>query len=207
MFEADELCRMIENARQPLTTMLLLGINAGLGNADIARLPLSALDLETGWLTYPRGKTGVMRRCRLWVETITAIREWLDQRPAPKDLANFSLVFTTVRGGAWDKGVGDRAITHETRKLLDRLGIMGNRNFYAIRHTFETIGGESKDQIAVSAVMGHSDESMAAAYRERISDTRLQAVTEFVHDWLFAKPQNAIKEKPCLRIAEETETA
>jgi integrase len=207
MFEADELRRMIENARQPLTTMLLLGINAALGNADIARLPLSALNLETGWLTYPRGKTGVMRRCPLWPETVQAIRDWLTQRPAPKDPANFPLLFTTVRGNAWDKGTGDRAISHECRKLLDRLGIKGNRNFYSIRHSFETTAGETKDQVSVDAIMGHADESMAAAYRERISDARLQAVTDFVHAWLFAKPRKAIKEKPRLRIANETETA
>ena len=37
---------------------------------------------------------------------------------------------------------------------------------------FRTVGDEAKDQVAVNAMMGHADDSMAAAYRERISDDR-----------------------------------
>ena len=49
-FTADELRRMIATATQPLKTMFLLGINCGYGNADVGKLPLSALDLEQGSL-------------------------------------------------------------------------------------------------------------------------------------------------------------
>jgi integrase len=205
MFEADELCRIMAKASQPLATMILLGINAGMGNSDVAKLPLSALDLEGGWMTYPRPKTGIMRRCPLWPETVKAVREWLTQRPAPKDPENFGLLFITVRGNAWDAGTDNRAITHETRKLLDDLSIGGNRNFYALRHTFETIAGESRDQVAVNAIMGHVDPSMAASYRERISDERLRAVAEVVRAWLYAKPKEAAA--PRLKIADEGEAA
>jgi len=59
------------------------------------------------------------------------------------------------------------------------------RGFYALRHVFETIGGESRDQVAVNHIMGHADQSMASHYRGRISDERLQAVVERVHLWLF----------------------
>ena len=62
---------------------------------------------------------------------------------------------------------------------------MPGRNFYALRHGLETVGGESKDQVAVDAIMGHADSSMASVYRERISDERLRAVTDVVHRWLF----------------------
>jgi len=55
--------------------MILLGINCGLGNKDVGNLPASSIDLERGWLDYPRGKTGVTRRCPLWPETVEAIRE------------------------------------------------------------------------------------------------------------------------------------
>ena len=33
--------------------------------------------------------------------------------------------------------------------------------------------------------MGHVDDSMAATYREGIDDSRLQAVVDHVHAWLW----------------------
>jgi len=59
--------------------------------------------------------------------------------------------------------------------------------FYALRHSFETIGGESRDQVAVETIMGHSRDDMASVYRERIGDDRLQAVAEHVRQWLWGK--------------------
>jgi integrase len=84
------------------------------------------------------------------------------------------------------------AVACEMTKLLTRLDIKRERvGFYALRHTFETIAGETRDQIAVNAVMGHADQTMAAAYREHISDERLQAVVNHVRAWLFP-----VKRKP-----------
>jgi integrase len=78
-------------------------------------------------------------------------------------------------------------LSQRFRKLLKMLGINGRRGlgFYTLRHVFETIGGESRDQVAVNAIMGHVDSSMAGVYRERISDERLRAVTDTVREWLF----------------------
>jgi integrase len=80
------------------------------------------------------------------------------------------------------------ALSQRFSKLLKRLGINGRRGlgFYTLRHVFETQAGESKDQVAVNAVMGHVDTSMAATYRERISDERLRAVVETVREWLYS---------------------
>ena len=73
------------------------------------------------------------------------------------------------------------------KRLLRKLGINDKRSFYAICHTFETIAGKSKDQVATKSIMGHVDNSMAGVYRERISDERLRAVVEVVHGWMFGK--------------------
>jgi len=69
----------------------------------------------------------------------------------------------------------------------------GKRRRYTLRHTFQTIGDETKDFVAVSALMGHVDSTISGHYRERISDERLQAVTEHVHDWLFPPAPKAKK--------------
>ena len=72
-------------------------------------------------------------------------------------------------------------------KLFCRRG----HTFYALRHTFETIAGESRDQVAVDAIMGHSREDMASVYRERIGDDRLRAVAEHVRQWVLEKSMEA----------------
>jgi integrase len=186
MFEAAEIRRILDAAGQPLKAMILLGVNAGYGNQDCGTLPMSALDLETGWVTYHRPKTGIDRRCPLWPETVAALREALAGRPNPKNPADAGLVFITRYGLPWAKDTENSVVSKEMRKVLDTLGINGHRNFYGLRRTFETIGGETKDQVAVDAIMGHADESMAGVYRQRIGDDRLQAVANHVRTWLFA---------------------
>ena len=189
MFEADEIRQMLDAATPHFRAMILLGINCGFGNNDCATLTLSALDLEDGWVDHPRPKTGTERRCPLWPETVQALRETIAKRRAPKEPAHKDLVFLTQQGNPWVqlRGSGwNDAVTIICRELLAKLGLKRpGRNFYALRHTFETIGGESIDQVAVNYIMGHEDQSMAAVYRERISDDRLVAVTHHVHEWLY----------------------
>jgi integrase len=189
MFEAEELRKIVDAAGTPLKAMILLGVNCGFGNADCGTLPLSALDLVRGWVNYPRPKTGIERRCPLWPETVTAIREAIARRLEPKDQAHTGLAFITTKGGSWHKKIEDNPISKEMRKLLNAVGINGHRNFYALRHTFESIGGEAKDQVAVDFIMGHARDDMASHYRERISDERLRSVTDHVRAWLFSTGQ------------------
>jgi integrase len=200
MFEAADLRAILDKATQPLKAMILLGINCGYGNSDVANLPTKALDLQRGWATFPRPKTGIERRCPLWPETVEAIREAIDQRHKPKSPADAGMAFITIRGQRWEKlGVSEpdkdtgkititnnNPVTQEFGKLLKALKLtQRGRGFYGLRHTFETVAGDSRDQVAVNAIMGHIDATMAANYRERIDDDRLKAVVDYVHAWLF----------------------
>ena len=171
-----------------LKAMILLGVNCGFGNADCGHLPRSAVDLEGGFIDFPRPKTGIPRRCPLWPETVNAIREALDVRPSPRDPADADLVFVTKYGGSWAKDDDPAAITKEMRKLLNAMGIKGRRNFYTLRHTFRTVADEARDQPAADYIMGHESPHMSTHYRETISDARLRAVTDHVRAWLFGKP-------------------
>ncbi|MCI0376097.1 MAG: site-specific integrase [Gemmataceae bacterium] len=187
LFTADEVRSVIDKAGQPLKAMLLLGVNCGFGNSDCGTLPLAAIDLDRGLLDYPRPKTGVARRCPLWPETVAALREAIAQRPDPADPKHAGLAFITKYGDAWAKDTADNPVSKETRKLLDQLKINGHRNFYTLRHTFQTIGDGAKDPVAVKFIMGHVDSSMSGEYREDVDDERLQAVVEHVRGWLFGK--------------------
>jgi len=188
LFEARHLRRIIKAAPLPLKAMILLGANAGFGNGDCGRLPKSAIDLKSGWINFPRPKTAVERRVPLWPETIEAIKQALAERPEAKDAVHDNLVFITKYGQPWAKESSDSPISKEMRKLLDALKLYRDGlGFYALRHTFETIAGEGADQVAVNSIMGHADSSMSAAYRERISDRRLEAASDVVRKWLFRR--------------------
>ncbi|MEX0939607.1 MAG: tyrosine-type recombinase/integrase [Pirellulales bacterium] len=192
MFSAEQLSKIIDAADDQMTAMVLLGINCGFGNRDCGLLPISALDLKTAWVNFPRPKTGAERRCPLWSETVAALRSAIDNRPAARDPNDEPLVFLTSKGQRWAKEQTDNPISKEMRKLLIELGLYRKGvNFYALRHTFETIAGESKDQVAVDHIMGHARDDMASVYREKISDQRLVDVAQFVHDWLYAAPETA----------------
>ncbi len=201
MLEATEIRRMLELASPQLRAMVYLGINAGLGNSDCATLPVCALDLDGRWLDFPRVKTGIERRAKLWPETVAALQAVIAARRTPRDPEHAGLVFLTRLGQPWvryglvetpdengkmkAKGAADDAISKETAKLLKVMGISRRGvNFYALRHSFETIAGGCRDQVAVDFAMGYADSSMAAEYRERIEDSRLQAVADHVWAWL-----------------------
>jgi integrase len=187
LFSKEEIHRLLAEASVFLRAMILLGINAGLGNADCGRLPQSALDLEAGWLDYPRVKTGIPRRCWLWPETVAAIKEALACRPEPKDPDDADLVFLTRWGNPWHNDSTESPVSYRFGKLLHRLGINGRmgRGFYTLRHTFRTVADEARDQPAADYIMGHARGDMASVYRERISDARLRTCSATVRGWLF----------------------
>ena len=202
MLEAADLCRLIEAAGTPFRAVVLLGINCGFGNHDCATLPRSALDLGAGWIDFPRPKTGVGRRCPLWPETVAAIREALAARPEAKDKADADLVFLMPTGRRWvrvtEKSRTDNISVHFAN-LMQELGLHREGiGFYTLRHVFRTIADAARDPVAIDFIMGHSDPTMAAHYRERIDDSRLRAVADHVRGWLYgqATPEGGTPERP-----------
>jgi integrase len=208
LFTGEEVRRLIDAAPQPLKAMILLGINAALGNQDCVNLKVSTLDLDKGIIDYPRPKTGIPRRCVLWTETVAAIRETVANRPQPKNPDHADLVFITRYGAPWGKNTPDGPISRETSKLLHKLGINGRTGlgFYTLRHTFRTVADEAKDQPAADFIMGHESPHISSVYRETISDERLRAVAKHVRAWLF-RPTKKDKPKSKQATAAVDETA
>lgn len=189
MFEASEIQALLAKCGNPkLRAMILLGVNCGLGNTDCGSLEMRHLDLTANWLNYPRPKTGVDRKAYLWPETVEALRQVIGERTGD------GLVFVTSRGNSFNKDVADNPIAKEFAKLMaiagiDRPGV----GFYGLRRTFETIGGDTADQVAVDYIMGHApaNDDMAAVYRQRINDDRLHSVAKHVRGWLLGKATEA----------------
>jgi integrase len=204
LLTADQIRALIGVANVHIRAMILLGVNCGFGNNDCATLTFSALEMEAGWHNHPRPKTGVPRRGKLWPETIDALRAAIAKRRKPKDAANADLIFITKAGEPFvrwkKKAVPDPsksawrdAVALASRILFLKLGINHGASFYSLRRMTETIGGGCKDQVAVDAVMGHARGDMASVYRLEIEDSRLEAVAEHIHKWLFPPaPSNAV---------------
>jgi integrase len=190
----DGKSRTIPGASLALRAMILLAANGGLGQSDLAALPIRAVDLDEGWVDFARVKTAIPRRIPLWPETVEAIRQWLPRRPTAKDEADAGLLFLTRCGTPWvkisaEKGSPCDSVGLEFGKLVRSMGLKRPRvAFYALRHGFETVAGETADQVAVDAIMGHVPQGMAGVYRERIGADRLRRVAEHVRAWLFPKP-------------------
>jgi integrase len=191
MFTAKQIRQMIEAASVPLRAMIYLGINCGFGNEDCATLPLDRIDLDKGWHTYGRKKTGVAHRCPLWPETVAAVRAALAERPKPKTKKEAPPVFLTHHGQSWSQMErGDSVISKELAKITRDLGFhRPGLSFYALRHTFQTIAEESGDATATSFIMGHvpRNEDMATVYRERMTRKRLVRTVKYVRRWLLKK--------------------
>ena len=66
---------------------------------------------------------GVHRRCPLWRETISAIRDVLNKRRIPKLPEHADLVFVTAVLGSFAKETSDNPIAKEFGKLVKELGL------------------------------------------------------------------------------------
>lgn len=174
LFTASDVRLLVESASPQLSAMILLGLNCAYGNADCGGLRISHLDLTGGWVEYPRHKTGIERRAYLWPETVAALLPIVGSRTD-------DYVFITKYGQRWSKDTSANPLSAEFKKLTTKLSI--NQTFYALRHSFETIAGSSRDQVAVDHIMGHVAPGMAATYREEIPDDRIKDVCEFVRQW------------------------
>lgn len=190
MFDREEVKAMLAVAKPQMKAMVWLGINCALGNADCAGLTLDDLDLDGGWLSYPRGKTGIDRRCPLWPETVEAIGAALKSRPDHKDNADARKVFITKYGFNWGPKTltGDCPIAKETAKMLRKLGIARPRlGFYSLRRTFVTVAGEQVDREAIRCIGGWvkgANDMLARYEQRRPNDERLKTVSDHVRKWL-----------------------
>lgn len=206
-FEAAEIRALLNAASPQLKAMILLGINCGFGNTDLAMLTRSVVNLDTGFVCFPRPKTGVWRRAALWPETIEQLRLVERIRPAPINPADADLVFITRHGRPWVRcselrpsktrkfsvGTCD-SICQEFEKLRAELGIKdqtakskGGLAFYALRRTFRTVAERTLEERAIRTIMGHSaaGRDIAEHYLKGPEEECLQRVAACVRNWLF----------------------
>lgn len=192
--------------------MILLGINCGLGPADLGRLRWNMIDLAKRRLRFPRPKTGTLRVGYLWRKTVAAllrVRELKYSRLALEREGDSALVFLTrknlpyyrevevhaevdVGGRKVKKLVGvkvDNPIQRTFRRMVRELKL-GGLTFYRLRHSFRTLAARSRDREAIDLCMGHKDPSMGKVYdHDEISWSRIRRVAKVVYRRLWPKPK------------------
>lgn len=200
LFTCKEINALIDTATPALRTAILLGINGGFGNSDIASLPLSAIDLVETIIDFDRPKTAVRRIVPLWPETAKALHTVIDARRASAvNEAASGLAFMTETGRPLVRTRTKLSENDAIPKVtyIDRLGVWfddllqthgmkrSGIGFYTLRRTFRTWADEVRDQHAIHRIMGHAIPGMAGIYVEEISIERLRAVTDHVRAKLF----------------------
>ena len=205
VFTPAEIHALLDAADVPMTAMLLLACNAGLGNEDLSGLTLDALDLDAGTLGTYRQKTGEARRAVLWPETVEAVRRAIDARPEPADAALNNRLFVTTHGREWVRTVVHEDASKPARerlrsvrsdnvaqrfgKLKTKAKVEGKgRGFYALRHSYRTAVDGHPDRPAVDLTMGHGTSGDIRTHyvdSRSISDDRLRDVADMAHRWLW----------------------
>jgi len=119
LFGQQEIHALLKVSSTPMKAMILLGINCGLGNTDVAELEQSALDLKSSALGYPRPKTGIDRRAPLWKETVKAIKTAISARPEPNSKEFADLLFITRWGNPWiQTGTPTRRVCYKCNRMF-----------------------------------------------------------------------------------------
>lgn len=182
-YTPQQIHQLLDESAVHLKAMCFLGLNCGYGPTDIARLDLSTFQQasESEFLEYPRRKTEIARCAWLWPETIEAIEKSIERRPEPLKKAKH-LLFVYRDGQSWE-----RTSVPISKRFADARKWAGLKkgDYYWLRHTFETISGGAKDQVATDLVMGHVDPSMGDNYRHHIGEDRIKAVCDHVRAWLY----------------------
>ena len=212
----DELDRLLSVAPPQFRALILVGVNCGLGPADLGRLRWRDIDMGTGELDMPRGKTGADRRGYLWKRTRRAlerVQTLKHNRLAIKRDGQDALVFVTRKGlpmyrevetfktddsgNKVSSGVKvSQAVSITFGRLVERAKLAGvGVTFYRLRHTFKTLGKQANDRDALDLAMGHIQPGIGKVYdHEEIGLDRLRRVSVAVKRRLWPKVKQRLVE-------------
>jgi integrase len=200
-----EVDKLIGIAQPNFRAMILLGVNCGLGPADLGRMRWR--HIKGRKLIYPRGKNGNERVGWLWkktVEALDALRSLKHTAVAIGREGEDALVFITRKQQPyfWEEERKDadgklKIITHNAisltvSRLAEKAELEGVTH-YRFRHTFKTLGKKAKDRDALNLCMGHQTNTVEEGYdHEDIAWKRIRRIARVVRLRLWPQPKHQV---------------
>ena len=164
---------------QQLTTILLLALNCGLDNVDVARVTWANIKLDAAlpYLDLPRSKVArrvgqsVTRWTPLLPDVVAQLRTWRTMAP-PGDL-----VFRTARGAAY---AADR-LSNAMAQLKKAAGVTGASSFKHLRNVGPTLAKRAKlSPDERNAFLGHTVNGTSRFYEGDVDESYLLPLVELI---------------------------
>jgi integrase len=185
-FTVEEVNTLYANATPRVRLFILLALNGGFTQVDIATLTHNMIDWDTGVISRDRNKTNVPQGCKLWPETLELLRELATKSNA--DGSN--LVFASQDGNPLvyenvDANTGKHSKVDSIRSAFNRLKIKckvkDNRGFKTFRKTgADAIAKQyQSENRLVDLYLAHSANGMRKHYAKQYFDELYKAT-----DWL-----------------------
>ena len=168
IFSRKEIKALYMTADDRMRTWILMALNCGFGQADLADLRVGEIDLKERRIHRNRTKTGVETRFVLWPLTMAMLQKTGDLDGEPD-----ARVFRSKNGRplVHERIVDDKlkktdSVRSAFSRLTKKLGINGGRGFYTLRKTAAS-EIEKIDPLATSMFLGHAERGMKKHYAER----------------------------------------
>jgi len=207
-----EIDKLVKVATPLHKAIIMLAVNTGMGIADIGRLRWKHVNMQSGKLNMPRGKTLCQRQGYIWKRTrkhLNIVAGLRHNRRAIERDGKDALVFVTRLGqpmyreelkrNSEDRVTGVRApnaVSGTFARLCERAKLDDGLTFYKLRHTFATYARRINDPDARLLCMGHeskkssSDENYNHAAAANVIDfARIKRVALAVKAGLWPKPK------------------
>lgn len=187
--DREAILKLLKQAKPKTKAMILLGINCGFYASDTIALTFNRLHLDgaTPYHDLARIKNGRRRMAVLWPETVSALRDYVENHRGDSE---HQQVFLAQDGGPY----GSRATGHSLKGVFEQLcedaGVQlpTGVGIGSLRHTYGTVVDLVPDQKMIDLTMGHTNKSIQKrVYSQLNLDElrRLQVVADTVHKWLY----------------------
>lgn len=174
IFTLDELKTLWQKATPRVRCWMLLALNCGFYQGDIAELTASEVDWAEGRITRKRSKTGVLGSFKLWQTTLDHMLE--QREPEAKDDERLFLTRPRFDGEAIVPLVTEKIVDGTVRrtdavktgfwKLLRKIGINSGRSFSSLRNTGASMIDEI-DPLVTELYLSHATVGMKKHYVKR----------------------------------------